>query len=116
MINLIFQSDVHRTNARPIATTARPVPARFAIAVPVNVGSEKLPVVPVAFSEFVKAAVGTTTLLPDDSLVPVAVIMSIGVVVARATLCSDSTEATPPADVATLGIPVTMPSELVMVV
>jgi hypothetical protein len=106
----------HRANARPIATAARPAPARLATAAPVKVGSEKLPVVAVGLSEPVGAPVGTTTLLPDDSATPVAVTIVVGVVVARATLCSDSTEATPPAEVATLGIPVMMPSELVIVV
>lgn len=101
-----------------MATAAIPAPARLATAAPVYVGSEKLPVVALALAKFVADAVGTMMLLPaalpEDSAALNAVAMVVGV--ARATLCSDNTEATPPADVATLGMPVTMPSELVMVV
>jgi hypothetical protein len=98
----------------PIATTATPAPAALlAAATPLKVACEKLPVVvTLALSAAVALPVGTTMLeplalasvnIPDD-------------VVARAALCWERTEATPPAEVATGGMPVMMPAELVMVV
>jgi hypothetical protein len=102
-----FSISSHRTSAMPIAMTATPAPAALlATAAPVKVVCEKLLLeVALALSEEEAAAVGTTMLLDGDA-----------VVVARATLCSERTDATPPADVATLGMPVMMPSELVSVV
>lgn len=99
-----------------MANAAAPAPAAlFATATPLKVACEKLlSVVALALCVAVALPVGTTMLLDSPELLPV--ISVVGAVVASATLCSEMTEATPPADVATLGMPVMMPTELVMVV
>ena len=100
-----------RTSARPMAITATPAPAALlATAAPVKEACEKaLLVVVLALCVLVALAV-------DATLLPEPVFVIIGDDVARAALCSDNTEATPLADVATLGMPVMIPAEFVIVV
>jgi len=111
-VHFVFSISSHRTSAMPMAITATPAPAaRLATAAPVKEVCEKLLLeVALALFDEEPAAVGTTMLLEA------APELADAVVVARATLCSERTDATPPADVATLGMPVMMPSELVSVV
>lgn len=107
-----LRSHLHRTSAIPKAITAIPAPALFATAAPLKVACEKLlSLVALALSIAVALAVGVMML---DSMELIIVAMLL--VVARAALCSERTEATPPAEVATGGIPVMIPAELVIVV
>lgn len=95
-----------------MAITAIPAPALLATAAPLKVACEKLLLVVVlALCIAVALAVGLTML--DSPELTFVIMLDV---VARAMLCSESTEATPPADVATAGMPVMMPTELVMVV
>lgn len=97
----------------PIAITATPAPAALlATAAPLKVACEKPPlVVALALSAAVALPVGMTMLEPLELAAA-----NIDDVVATAALCWERTEATPPAEVATGGMPVMMPTELVMVV
>ena len=114
-IIVLFRESPHSASAKPIATIATPAPAALlATAAPEKVACEKLlSVVALALCVSLGLAVGIAELLPEDTAELIYVRTDAELI---ATLCSDMTEAMPEADVATLGMPVMMPAEFVMVV